>query len=57
MQLTRTMPYTTSRRRAEATPRLVQDQALNEALLAPGATAPTLVRLEGTGRVLMEQSP
>jgi uncharacterized protein (AIM24 family) len=39
------------------TPRLVQDQALNEALLAPGAAVSTLVRLEGTGRVLMEQTP
>ena len=38
------------------TPQLVQDQALNEALLAPGASVPALVRLEGAGRVLMEQS-
>ena len=38
------------------TPRLVQDQALNEALLVPGSSAPTLVRLEGAGRVLMEQT-
>jgi uncharacterized protein (AIM24 family) len=38
-------------------PQLVQDQALSEALLAPGAPAATLVRLEGTGRVLMEQTP
>lgn len=38
------------------TPHLVQDQALNEALLAPGASAQALVRLEGTGRVLMEQT-
>jgi uncharacterized protein (AIM24 family) len=37
-------------------PTLVKDQALNEALLAPGATAPTLMQLEGTGRVLMEQA-
>jgi hypothetical protein len=36
-------------------PALVQDQALHEALLAPGAAAAWLVRLEGSGRVLMEQ--
>jgi uncharacterized protein (AIM24 family) len=38
------------------TPQLVQDEALNQALLAPGAVA-ALVRLEGSGRVLMEQTP
>jgi uncharacterized protein (AIM24 family) len=37
-------------------PRLVQDQALSEALLAPGAAGAALVRLEGSGRVLMEQT-
>lgn len=37
-------------------PRLVQDEALAEALLAPGGPAQTLVRLEGTGRVMMEQA-
>ena len=39
------------------TPQLVQDEALSQALLAPGAAAVALVRLEGNGRVLMEQTP
>ncbi len=37
-------------------PTLVRDRALHEALLAPGVAAPTLMQLEGTGRVLMEQA-
>ncbi len=37
--------------------RVVHDQQLSEALLAPGAPAPILIRLEGAGRVLMEQAP
>lgn len=38
-------------------PQLVLDEALSEALLAPGGGSAALVRLEGTGRVLMEQTP
>jgi uncharacterized protein (AIM24 family) len=38
-------------------PQLVQDEALNQALLGPRGSAPALVRLEGSGRVLMEQTP
>jgi uncharacterized protein (AIM24 family) len=41
----------------ELTPQLVQDEALNAALLGPGGGTPALVRLEGSGRVLMEQTP
>ena len=35
---------------------VVHDQQISEALLAPGAPAPILIRLEGAGRVLMEQA-
>jgi uncharacterized protein (AIM24 family) len=40
----------------ELTPQMVRDDALQEALVTQGASAVPLIRLEGNGRVLMEQS-
>ena len=38
------------------TPHIVEDRQLYEVILAPGAPAGSLIRLEGSGRVLVEQT-
>jgi uncharacterized protein (AIM24 family)/Tfp pilus assembly protein PilF len=37
-------------------PRLIEDRQLYEVILSPGSPAGSLIRLEGTGRILVEQA-